>query len=78
MSHGKEGLKTLPKEKWVEAFAMAVNTAIDKDYFSDVLFYDLYPDAPQETEEDYEALWAKVDEAFKEVFGIERSKCNYA
>ena len=72
MSHGKE-LKTLPKEQWVKAFAMAVNTAIDKDYFSDVLFFDLYPDC-----EDYDAMWAKVDEAFKEVFGIERSECGYA
>lgn len=77
MSVGKE-LKTLPKEKWVEAFAALVNTAIDKDYFSDVLFFDLYPDAPRETDEDYEAIWAKVDEGFKEVFGIERSEAGYA
>ena len=58
------------KEKWVRAFADAVEVAIDKDYFSDILFFDLYPDAPQETEEDFTKLWSYVDDAFKEVFGF--------
>ncbi|MBE6148148.1 MAG: hypothetical protein E7167_01350 [Firmicutes bacterium] len=65
-------LETLPKEKWMKAFAAAVDIAISQDYFSDILFFDLYPDAPKETAEDYEALWKKVDEAYKEIFGINR------
>ena len=32
----------LPKEKWLRAFAMAVNIAIEKDYFSDLLESYLY------------------------------------
>ena len=68
----------IPKSKWVEAFADAVEIAIDKDYFSDILYYYLY-EGKLPKEEDFEnkddykaafdALWANVDEAFKEVFG---------
>ena len=71
----------IPKSKWVEAFADAVEIAIDKDYFSDILYYYLYEgklpkEEDFEDEDDYEkainALWANVDEAFVEVFGPKR------
>lgn len=73
MSHGKI-VGGIPIEKWKLAFADAVNTAIDKDYFSDTLFFDLYPEHGDE-DEDYEKMWASVDEAFKEVFGYDRHDC---
>ena len=30
-------------ERWKRAFAEAADIAIDKDYFSDILLFDLYP-----------------------------------
>lgn len=63
----------VPKEKWIKAFADAVEIAIDQDYFSDILFFDLYPDMPEETCEDYQKLWNNVDEAFKAIFGFPRN-----
>lgn len=65
----KEVIAGLPKEKWNKAFKEAIQDAIDKDYFSDILFFDLYPDAPRETDKDYEKLWNNVEEAIKEFFG---------
>ena len=70
-------------ERWRKAFAYAASIAMDKDYFSDTLFYDLYPGTYEEIdkveEEDEEAAcdifnekWAFVDEAFKEIFGVDR------
>lgn len=70
-------------ERWRQAFAYAASIAIDKDYFSDTLFYDLYPGTYEEfdkvEEEDEEAIddifnekWVFVDEAFKEIFGVDR------
>ena len=70
-------------ERWREAFACAAAIAMDKDYFSDILFYDLYPGTHEEVhkveEEDEEAAcdiynekWDFVDEAFKEIFGVDR------
>lgn len=70
-------------ERWKEAFADAAAIAMDKDYFSDILFFDLYPNIDEEVakidedDEDarcdvYNSKWEFVDEAFKEVFGIER------
>ena len=61
-------------EKWKLAFADAVNTAIDKGYFSDTLFFDLFPEYGNE-DENYEKIWTYVDEAFKEVFGYDRHDC---
>lgn len=68
----------ISKSEWVEAFAEAVEIAIDKDYFSDILYYNLY-EGKLPKEEDFEnkddykqalnALWVYVDEAFREVFG---------
>ena len=71
--------------RWKQAFADAAAIAIDKDYFSDILFYDLYPgtydeyDKAEDEEEDEDAVcdifnekWKFVDEAFKEVFGVDR------
>lgn len=70
-------------ERWKEAFAKAAAIAMSHDYFSDILFFELYPNIDEETaaidEEDeelidevYNSKWEFVDEAFKEVFGIER------
>ena len=38
----------IPVSEWRKAFAVAVNIAIDQDYFSDTLFYDLYPNTGEE------------------------------
>lgn len=62
----------VPKEKWIKAFADAVDNAISKDDFTDILCFYLYPDAPRETQEDYQKLWDNVDEAFKAIFGFPR------
>lgn len=45
--------------KWREAFAEAVAIAIEKDYFSDILFYGLYP----HTHEEAAAAEKAADEA---------------
>lgn len=70
-------------ERWRKAFAEAVDIAIEKDYFSDILFFDLYPNTAEEVaamekenkervDEVYNSKWEVVGEAFKEVFGISR------
>lgn len=64
-----------PIEKWREAFARTLAIAIDKDYFDEINF--LYPDgAPrsEDGEEDYEAVWYALDEAFYKIFGVDRHK----
>ena len=58
---------------WKNAFADAVAIAIDKDYFSDTLFFDL--DFSNETEKDIEYAWKCVEEAFEEVFGSKLRGC---
>lgn len=74
----------LPKEVWVKAFAAAVELAMDKGYFDDILMFSLYADCPLEddaSEEEerqyYDNLWGRVDEAFEEVFGIKKGETNY-
>lgn len=69
-------------EEWKRAFGRAVDTAISQDLFSDILFFNLYPNISEEAEklgDDEEAIddlynqkWEYVEEAFKEVFGFER------
>jgi hypothetical protein len=72
-------------DRWKMAFAEAVDIAIDKDYFSDILFFDLYPNTHEEAaavseeneelaDEVYNTKWECVNEAFKEVFGISRNE----
>ena len=61
----------IPIERWREAFAYATSIAIDKDYFSDILFYELYPNASEE--DSYDEKWNFVNEAFKEIFNIDRN-----
>ena len=72
----------ISKERWLAAFADAVRIAVDKDYFSDILFFDLYPNthekAAELNEDDEEAIcdiynekWNYVKDAFKEIFGEE-------
>ena len=64
-------------ERWKEAFAEAVRIAVYKDYFSDILHFDLFPiDYPddvddEEVEENDKAKWEYFYEAFHEVFGVE-------
>lgn len=73
-------MNKISKEKWIEAFAYAVDIAIEEDYFSDILRFELYPNylnvKSEEDEEEIDARWEKaweeVDKAFKEVFGFER------
>lgn len=78
----KPGIHGVSKEKWLAAFADAVRIAIDKDYFSDILFFDLYPGTHEkaaeidEEEEElinnvYDEKWNYVKDAFKEIFGEE-------
>ena len=76
----------IPVSKWRKAFALAVNIAIDQDYFSDTLFYDLYPNIHEEAvalglgddeeaiDDLYNAKWDHVSEAFEEVFGMTRKQ----
>ena len=61
----------IPIEHWRKAFACATSIAIDKDYFSDILFYELYPNASEE--DSYDEKWNFVNEAFKEIFGVDRN-----
>lgn len=64
-------------EKWKEAFAEAVRITVDKDYFSDILHFNLFPiDYPddvdyEEMEEDGKAKWEYFYDAFYEIFGVE-------
>ena len=57
-------------ERWKSAFAEAVNIAIEKDYFSDILFYDLYEDYDHQIE--YKEMWKYTNEAFEAIFGYNR------
>ena len=68
------GVLDLPKEKWLRAFAMTVNTAIEKDYFSDILEYDLYPGIDSSDDQTWEEMWNHVDDAFQDIFGISRDE----
>lgn len=57
-------------EKWRAAFSELVRCAVDKDYFSDILEFDLYLDQLH-SDEDYDKAWDAMREAFAEVFGEE-------
>lgn len=57
--------KKIPKEKWLRAFGQAVKIAIEKDYFSDILEFDLFHGEIK----DYKKAWAEVETSFKEIFG---------
>ena len=65
---------------WKEAFYNLCEIAMDKDYFSDILFYQLYPNTAAESaaidgnDEDaqcnvYNEKWNYAYEALKEIFG---------
>ena len=68
-------------DKWNEAFAICLANAIGSDDFSDLLFYDLYPNTHEEAaacgedgeamEEVYNSKWNSVYKAFLEIFGRE-------
>ena len=66
----KKLIHGIPREKWLKAFGEATRIAIDKDYFSDILYFDLYPNETSEyyNDEDYDKLWENVKDAFKEIF----------
>ena len=68
------GVPDLPREKWLRAFAMAVNIAIEKDYFSDILEYNLYPEVDSSDDQTWEEMWNHVDDAFQDIFGISRDE----
>ena len=62
--------------KWKEAFRKLCEIVIDKDYFSDILYFDLYPNIDEELaaiDEDaqcdiYNAKMNYAYEALKEIF----------
>ena len=63
--------------KWKEAFHSVCKIAMDKGYFSDILFFDLYPNTHEEADkiEDcdaqcdfYNEKWEYAYEALKEIF----------
>lgn len=68
------GIPDLPREKWLRAFAVAVNIAIEKDYFSDILEYDLYPEVDSSDDQAWEEMWNHMDDAFQDIFGISRDE----
>jgi hypothetical protein len=69
-------------EQWKKSFANAILIAREKDYFSDILFYDLYPDTHEQAATLYDAgeydamdalyseKWEYFNEAFKQIFGF--------
>ena len=68
------GVPDLPREKWLRAFAVAVKIAIEKDYFSDILEYDLYPEVDSSDDQAWEEMWNHMDDAFQDIFGISRDE----
>ena len=66
----------IPLSEWRKAYAELCRIAADKDYFSDILFFTLYPNAHEEAakEDDdeklgvYWTIWEYAAEAFKEIF----------
>lgn len=63
-------MRNISKEEWNLAFARAVAIAIDKDYFTDEVAFELFPEEWEAGK--YEEIWEEVDKAFKEVFGCKR------
>lgn len=66
--------------KWKEAFAICLVNAFHSDDFSDLLFYDLYPNVHEEAgetedeeaiDEIYNSKWNSTYKAFLELFGRE-------
>ncbi len=55
------------KEVWRQAFADAVRNAREKDDFSDILFFSIFPEHGNKAE-DYEAMWKAFDKAFEDFF----------
>ena len=83
MENQKKIIGGISIERWKQAFANVAAIAIDNDYFSDILFYDLYPGTYDEydkvkdentdiADNIFNEKWKFVDEAFKEVFGVDR------
>ena len=83
MENQKKMIGGVSIDRWKQAFADVAAIAIDNDYFSDILFYDLYPgtydkyDKVKDENTDiadniFNEKWKFVDEAFKEVFGVDR------
>lgn len=70
-------------EFWKKAFGKAVAITMENDEFSDILFYELYPNTDEEVfraegkdEKEaykiYDEKWNYANEAFKAVFGFDR------
>ena len=67
----------IPLTTWKEEIANLVRIAMNKDYFSDTLFYKLYPNTAAEAaaiDEDaqcdvYNEKWEYAYEAFEAIFG---------
>lgn len=46
----KKEIGGIPLDRWKRAFADAVSIAIQKEYFSDILYFDLYPNIKEEVD----------------------------
>ena len=55
---------------------MAVNIAIEQDYFSDLLESYLYPEVDSSDDQVWEEMWNQMDDAFQDIFNISRDECN--
>ena len=46
--HGRKMIGGISISRWKAAFRELCEIAMDKDYFSDILFFDLYPNTHEE------------------------------
>ena len=67
MEKDTEKIGGIELERWKQAFAQLVDIAIDQDYFSDILSFDLFPNS-----NDWNAMWKHTDKAYEKVFGFKR------
>ena len=73
-------------EKWRNAFIKVLERTINSDNFSDILFFELYPNIKEEiqqieeqaeeaVDEIYASKYDYANEAFKLIFGITSIEC---
>lgn len=75
----------MPKEEWIKVFGAVVVIAMEKGYFDDLLEFGIYNDVyeppahytPEEADIHYENIWARVYEAYEEVFGMKVNENPY-
>lgn len=75
----------MPKEEWIKVFGAVVVIAMEKGYLDDFLEFGVYKDyfdlpddyTPEEEDIHYENIWARVYEAYEEVFGMKVNENPY-